>query len=99
MTTQRLQKVVATLLIAMAIFVAIMFITDFTIRGERQLIAKRLCSVNEGAILSLPVEIKHRDVVSIGDALCSVPNYNVKPLNTALKAVFPEKPTPPPLNG
>jgi hypothetical protein len=90
-------KVVIGLLLGVVLLVTAFLFFSFGIRGERQIIAQRLCSVHEGAILSLPVEIKHRDVVPTGDhALCSVPTYNVKPLNTALRAVFPEKPTSPP---
>ena len=93
-------KVVIGLLLGVVLLVTLLFFCSFCLRWERQSIAQRLCSVHEGAILSLPVEIKHRDVVPIGaHALCSVPTYNVKPLNTALRAVFPEKPTSSPPNG
>jgi hypothetical protein len=86
-------KVVIGLLLGVVLLVTALLFCSFGIRGERQIIAQRLCSINEGVIVATPLNIKNRDVVPVGDALCSVPTYKVKALNTALRAVFPEKPT------
>jgi hypothetical protein len=86
------------LLLGLLLLVLILVCSSLAIRAEQQVIAERLCSINDGALLTSPVEIKHRSIVPIGSGnnFCTLPIYRVSELNTALRAVFPEKPTSPP---
>jgi hypothetical protein len=92
-------KVVIGLLLGVVLLVTALLFCSFCLRWERQSIAQRLCSINGGVIVATPLNIHNMDVVPVGNALCSVPRYREVELNTALRAVFPEKPTPPPTNG
>lgn len=91
-------KTLKVLLVVLISFLMVLYsigISSIAIHGERHKIAQRLCSVNEGVMIATPLEIRHRDVVSIeGGALCSVPTYRMGALETDLKAVFPDE-TPP----